>query len=101
MGIFTSGYQGMVVCVWPDRSEEADEAVDSFATGVERLGYEVRDAVSTPQAIQLIAHGKPDLVYVHNDPSTMATLIEDSNFSRHYKPLMDVGLEGVVLFERK
>lgn len=101
MSLFKSKNQGLVITIWPDRSKEDAAAVETFSTSMKDQGYEIRDAVSTPQGIALIAGSKPDLVYVHADPSTVATLMEDMNFSKHYRLKLAPTLHQAVLFERK
>jgi len=101
MSLFDFKHHGLAVCIWPNPSEDGEEAVASFSKSIESQGYRVREAVSTPQGIKLIARRRPDLVYVHNDPSMLLTLTEDGNFAAHYRPKPGSHLEAAVLFERQ
>jgi hypothetical protein len=100
MALFKSRHHGLIVCVWPDPSQDDSAAIESFSKSMESQGYELRKAVSTPQGIELIAGGKPDLVLVYDDPSTVATLKGDSNFTHHYQPKPGSDLQRALLFER-
>ena len=99
MALFNK-HHSLIVCVWPDPSQDEVKAIDSYSTNMEKKGYQIKKAVSTPQGIELIAHTSPELILVYDDPSTVATLKEDRNFAGHYRPSLGAHMAGSLLFER-